>query len=116
MTSILDRAPDFKARAVRGAGELVEVSRAGFAGRWLVVLFYPRDFTAVCPTEVLELSRRASELEALGASAISVDDVDTHRRWIAERLGPVAIPTDGAAMGETTERAVDAASAPVPAR
>ena len=94
MTSILDRAPDFKARAVRGAGELVEVSRAGFAGRWLVVLFYPRDFTAVCPTEVLELSRRASELEALGASAvaISIDDVDTHRRWIAERLGPVAIP------------------------
>jgi peroxiredoxin (alkyl hydroperoxide reductase subunit C) len=94
MTSILDRAPDFKARAVRGAGERVEVSRAGYAGRWLVVFFYPRDFTAVCPTEVLELSRRSRELEALGASAvaISVDDLDTHRRWIAEKLGPIAIP------------------------
>jgi alkyl hydroperoxide reductase subunit AhpC len=75
-------------------GEVRELALADYAGRWLVLAFYPRDFTTICPVEVLELSKRAPELAALGASvlAISVDDVDTHRRWIAERLGPLAIP------------------------
>jgi alkyl hydroperoxide reductase subunit AhpC len=91
---ILDRAPDFKLPAVRGRGEPVEASLAALAGRWVVLLFYPRDFTAVCPTEVLELSKRMPELRALGAEAIgvSVDDLDTHRRWIEEKLGEVAFP------------------------
>jgi peroxiredoxin 2/4 len=91
---IHDRAPDFRARAVQGKGERVEVALSDHAGRWLVVFFYPRDFTVVCPTEVLELSRRAGELAQLGAAAvaISVDDVETHHRWIAEKLGELAIP------------------------
>jgi peroxiredoxin (alkyl hydroperoxide reductase subunit C) len=93
---ILERAPDFKARAVTGPGEadVRDESLARHAGRWLVLFFYPRDFTAVCPTEVVELSRRAREFAELGADLLgaSVDDVDTHRRWIAERLGPIAYP------------------------
>jgi alkyl hydroperoxide reductase subunit AhpC len=96
MAGILDKAPELKARAVRGMGEEVEISREALAleGKWLVLLFYPRDFTPVCPTEVLEVSRRSGELRRLGAEpiAISVDDIETHRRWIAERLGEVAIP------------------------
>jgi alkyl hydroperoxide reductase subunit AhpC len=65
-----------------------------FRGRWLVLAFYPRDFTPVCPTEIRELSKRARELAALGAAvvAVSVDDLATHRRWIAEVLGPIAVP------------------------
>jgi peroxiredoxin 2/4 len=92
--SILDTAPDFKADAVRGAGERIEVDLRALRGRFVVLLFYPRDFTKVCPTEVVELSKRMPELAALGAEAlaISVDDVDTHARWIAEALGPVAVP------------------------
>jgi len=94
MPSILDEAPDFKAPAVIGGGDPTTVHLADLRGRWVVLLFYPRDFTRVCPTEVTELSKRLPELRALEADAlaISVDDLETHRRWIAEVLGPVAMP------------------------
>lgn len=92
--TILDEAPDFRLRGVRGSGEEVELSLAAHRGRWVVLFFYPRDFTVVCPTEITELSKRARELADVGASviAVSVDDVATHRRWIQEKLGPLAIP------------------------
>lgn len=91
---ILEPAPEFQARAVMPGGEVRPLSLRDYAGRWVVLAFYPRDFTRVCPTEVLELSKRAKELAELGATAVavSVDDVETHRRWIAEKLGPIAVP------------------------
>lgn len=94
MVSLLEPAPDFTAPAVRGAGGAEEARLAALRGRWVVLLFYPRDFTTVCPTEILELSKRMPELRALDAEAlaISVDDLETHRRWISEVLGPVALP------------------------
>jgi alkyl hydroperoxide reductase subunit AhpC len=90
----LDPAPDFAAPAVLGTGAPIEARLSALRGRWVVLLFYPRDFTTVCPTEVQELSKRMPELRALEAEAlaISVDDAETHRRWIAEVLGPVALP------------------------
>lgn len=94
MARIQEPAPAFRARALMPDGAVRELSLDDYAGRFLVLAFYPRDFTRVCPTEVLELSKRAREFSDLGASVVaaSVDDVDTHRRWIAERLGPIAIP------------------------
>lgn len=72
----------------------MELDLSDFAGRYLVLAFYPRDFTVVCPTEVLELSKRAREFRELGAEvvAVSTDALETHERWIAEKLGPLAIP------------------------
>ncbi len=94
MGILLDRAPAFKARAVMPDGAVRELGSDDFRGRWLVLAFYPRDFTRVCPTEIRELSKRAREFAELGAAvvAVSVDDVETHRRWIAEVLGPIAVP------------------------
>jgi alkyl hydroperoxide reductase subunit AhpC len=93
---ILDPAPDFKARAATGPrpADVRDVSLADHRGRFLVLFFYPRDFTAVCPTEVLEFSKRAREFRDVGADLLgaSVDDVETHQRWIAEKLGPLAFP------------------------
>ena len=88
-----DPAPDLRAPAALPDGTAGEVSLAALRGRWALLLFYPRDFTTVCPTEVRELSKRAPELRALGAEplAISVDDLATHRRWIAEVLGPLEV-------------------------
>lgn len=75
-------------------GAIRELALDEFRGRFLVLAFYPRDFTRVCPTEIRELSKRAREFEDLGAAvvAVSVDDVETHRRWISEVLGPTAVP------------------------
>jgi len=91
MLSILDVAPDFKAQGVAGRGAPVEARLADLRGRWVLLFFYPRDFTSVCPTEVRELSKRRAELgpQILG---LSVDDAGTHRRWIAEVLGEVGFP------------------------
>jgi alkyl hydroperoxide reductase subunit AhpC len=70
------------------------VSLEALRGKTAILAFYPQDFTTVCPTEVLELSKRARELRALGAEvvAISADPLETHRRWVAEVLGPLQIP------------------------
>ncbi len=94
MAYVLEPAPAFRLRAVMPGGGEAELTLAGFSGRWLVLAFYPRDFSPLCPVEVLELSKRSPELAALGAAviAVSVDDLDTHRRWIAEELGSLAIP------------------------
>jgi alkyl hydroperoxide reductase subunit AhpC len=89
--NVLEPAPDFLASGLRGRGEPVEARLADRRGGWVVLFFYPRDFTPVCPTEVTELSKRRGELgaEVLG---LSVDDLETHRRWIAEVLGEVGFP------------------------
>ncbi len=94
MATLLEPAPAFRARAILPGGEVRELALADFRGRFLVLAFYPRDFTTVCPTEIRELSKRAGEFAELAAAvvAVSVDDLDTHRRWIAEVLGPVAVP------------------------
>jgi alkyl hydroperoxide reductase subunit AhpC len=91
MLSILDEAPDFKAAGLRGRGEPVAARLADLRGGWVLLFFYPRDFTPVCPTELRELSKRRDELgaEVLG---LSVDDLETHRRWIAGGLGELSFP------------------------
>ncbi len=94
VVSLLQPAPPFRAEAVSGAGEVRPLALADLRGRWVVLFFYPRDFTAVCPTEIREFSQRAPEFRALGAEVVgcSVDGVESHRAWIADGLGPVSIP------------------------
>ncbi len=61
----------------------------------MVLFFYPLDFTAVCPTEVIEFSKRAGEFRALGAQVLgcSVDSAFAHRAWIERDLGgEIAFP------------------------
>lgn len=94
---LLEPAPAFEARAIAGAageGDERIVTLHGHRGRWLVLFFYPRDFTQVCPTEVIEFSKRSREFLALGAEllGVSADAIETHRRWIVEALGPIAYP------------------------
>jgi alkyl hydroperoxide reductase subunit AhpC len=64
-----------------------------FRGRWVVLFFYPADFTFVCPTEIRGFHARDREFAAAGAQilGISVDDVASHRAW-ADELGGVAFP------------------------
>ncbi len=52
-------------------------------GKWVVVVFYPADFTFVCPTELEELAQNYDDFKALGAEVISVstDTVFVHKAW-----------------------------------
>jgi len=91
-------APTFKADAVV-KNELGEVDLASYKGKYVVLLFYPADFTFVCPTEILAYSERADEIRSAGAEviAISCDSVNTHLAYVktdqkAGGLGPVNIP------------------------
>jgi peroxiredoxin (alkyl hydroperoxide reductase subunit C) len=61
------------------------VSLADYRGSWLVLFFYPLDFTFVCPTEILALSDRYDEFVELGADVlgVSTDSVYAHRAWIS---------------------------------
>src|SRR5262245_34003098 len=57
---------------------------ADYRGKWLILFFYPLDFTFVCPTEILALSDRYDEFVELGADVlgVSTDSVYSHRAWI----------------------------------
>lgn len=53
-------------------------------GKWVVLLFYPADFTFVCPTELADLNRLHPEFKKLKAEAVAVstDTVFTHKAWL----------------------------------
>ena len=87
-----DSAPDFTARGILGA-QVGEYSLASFKNKWLVLFFYPADFTFICPTEVTGFSKMAKDFAAEGAAVlgVSVDSIDSHRSW-AEELGGLEYP------------------------
>lgn len=76
-------APDFKATAVVGQN-FKEIKLSDYEGRWLVLFFYPLDFTFVCPTEITAFSDRIKDFQKLGADVVgcSVDSQFSHLAWI----------------------------------
>jgi len=60
------------------------VKLADYKGKWLILLFYPLDFTFVCPTELIHFSDRLDELNGVGAEVVGVstDSVHSHRAWL----------------------------------
>jgi lipoyl-dependent peroxiredoxin subunit C len=85
MLTVGDHFPDFDLAAVVGASNPVidRVKRDDFAGRWLVVFFWPKDFTFVCPTEISDFGRLHRDFEELGASVVgaSIDNEYAHLAW-----------------------------------
>jgi len=94
MLSIGKPAPDFKAAPAYQAGEFRSVSLSEYRGQWLVLFFYPRDFTFVCPTELRGFAARQKELEDLGAKiiAVSTDSQWSHKAWFERDLPEVKYP------------------------
>jgi peroxiredoxin (alkyl hydroperoxide reductase subunit C) len=75
-------APDFKEDALIGK-EIKKLSLAEQRGKWVVLFFYPADFTFVCPTELGDLADNYDKIKGLGAEAISVstDTAFVHKAW-----------------------------------
>jgi alkyl hydroperoxide reductase subunit AhpC len=74
-------------------GDKKQFSYDDYEGKWKILFFYPLDFTFVCPTELLELSKRHSEFEEVNTQVlgISVDSVFSHEAWSKE-LGDLNFP------------------------
>lgn len=79
------QAPDFTAAAVLGDGSIVDgyTLSEKTAGKTVAIVFYPLDFTFVCPTELVALDHRLDELTSRGVEvlAVSVDSQFTHSAW-----------------------------------
>jgi alkyl hydroperoxide reductase subunit AhpC len=88
------KAPDFTLDGVVGRGDFKEISLSESRGKWVVLFFYPLDFTSVCPTEILEFSKREPDFRRLNAAVLgcSVDSVHAHKAWITANLGPLNYP------------------------
>lgn len=68
-------------------GSFKTVSLSDYAGKYVVLFFYPLDFTFVCPTEIIAFSDRAAEFEKLGVQLLSVS-IDSHFTHLAWRNTP----------------------------
>ena len=75
-------APLFEAKAYH-QGKIVDVKLKDYKGKWVVLFFYPADFTFICPTELGELADQYEELKKLNVEVFSVstDTAFVHKAW-----------------------------------
>jgi len=88
------QAPQFKAQAYID-GQIKEISLSDYKGKWVVLFFYPLDFTFVCPTEILEFSKKTEEFKKKNTQVISVsiDSAYSHKGWCEQGgLGKLNFP------------------------
>ena len=87
-------------------GEFVEVSEQDIAGKWAVFMFYPADFTFVCPTELGDLADHYSQLQEMGVEvySVSTDTHFTHKAWhdSSDTINKIAFPMIGDPTGKIT--------------
>ncbi|MBV1870536.1 MAG: redoxin domain-containing protein [Gammaproteobacteria bacterium] len=79
------QAPDFTAAAVKADGEIVDAltMSSEISGKYGLLIFYPLDFTFVCPSELIALDHRMEQFKALNVEVlgISIDSQFTHNAW-----------------------------------
>jgi peroxiredoxin (alkyl hydroperoxide reductase subunit C) len=94
MPMIDQPAPQFTADAVLDNGEFKKISLSDFKGKWVVLFFYPLDFTFVCPTEITQFRDKLAEFRSAKAEVLgcSVDSVHSHKRWLKDDLGNLGYP------------------------
>lgn len=82
MVKIGEKVIGFELKAYH-AGEEKKIKLADYSGKWLVLLFYPADFTFICPTELEEAAGLYPEFQKLNAEVLSVstDTVFVHKAW-----------------------------------
>ncbi len=78
------KAPEFKAMAVVNGCDFKEIKLSDFAGKYVVLFFYPLDFTFVCPTELHAFQEKAETFKKLNCEVIgvSIDSHFSHQAWL----------------------------------
>jgi len=93
----------FKAHAFRAdQADALEVTEQSLRGKWTVLMFYPADFTFVCPTELEDLADHHAQFEALGVElyGVSTDTHFAHKAWHAS--SPAIAKVKYALIGDPT--------------
>lgn len=82
MIKIGQKIPDLELEAYHQE-KIKKIKLADYKGKWIILLFYPADFTFICPTELEEAAKYYSEFQKLGAEilSISTDTVFVHKAW-----------------------------------
>jgi NADH-dependent peroxiredoxin subunit C len=77
-----EKAPEFSVKAYQN-GDVKDVKLSDYKGKWVVLAFYPADFTFVCPTELGKFADYHSDFQGVGAEVMSVstDTEFTHKAW-----------------------------------
>jgi len=95
MSLINTEVKPFKATAYHN-GAFVPVSNETLKGKWSVFVFYPADFTFVCPTELGDLADNYAEFQKLGVEiySVSTDTHFTHKAWhdTSDTIGKIGYP------------------------
>lgn len=94
MVKVGESAPVFEGVTAYQNGEFKKISSSEYRGQWLVLFFYPRDFTFICPTEMKEFARlqtafRDCTCEIVGCST---DSEHSHKAWFERDLKEVSYP------------------------
>ena len=84
---VTKEAPEFAAQAVMPDGSFKELKLSEYRGKYVVLFFYPLDFTFVCPTEIIAFSEAIEQFEKLNTQVLGVS-VDSHFSHLAWRNTP----------------------------
>lgn len=97
-----EKAPNFKGMALVGGDAstlapdngFAEISLEGYKGKWVVLFFYPLDFTFVCPTEIESFGKHYEEFKKLNCEVVacSTDSVFSHLAWRSSHPGLKNLP------------------------
>lgn len=93
MVKVGKSAPDFELEAYHN-GEMKKIKLSEYREKWVVLFFWPLDFTFVCPTEIKGFNQMYDEFKKLNAEIFgcSVDSVHSHKAWQEKDLGEIKYP------------------------
>jgi len=102
MIKIGEKAPEFAHVTAYQSGQFTSVSLSDYKDKWVVLFFYPRDFTFICPTEIREFARLQSEFKKCGCVVLgaSTDSEHSHKAWFERDLPEVTYPI----LADTTQQ------------
>lgn len=105
MAKINQSIPEFSAQAFHN-GEFKTITSEDVKGKWSIFLFYPADFTFVCPTELEDMANHYEELQKLGVEvyAVSTDTHFVHKAWhdSSPAISKIKFPMIGDPTGRIT--------------
>lgn len=83
MSLVTKLAPKFSAKAVKPSGVIEELKLSDYHGKYVLLFFYPADFSFVCPTEIIAFNKMVKEFHELNTEliSVSVDNVFSHFAW-----------------------------------